>query len=89
MTGHPVHSSVTTTTHLLKFYMTMESETATLLVQFTEMCRDDLVNVGTPCGLPCDIFCHTLKADSHTTCRAHAVPLPCRAARGLECVFPI
>ena len=27
-----------------------------------------------------------LKADSHTTSRAHAVPLPCRAAKGLECV---
>jgi hypothetical protein len=22
-------------------------------------------------------------------CRAHAIPLPCRAAKGLECVFPI
>jgi hypothetical protein len=22
-------------------------------------------------------------------CRAHAVPLPCRVAEGLECVFPI
>ena len=31
----------------------------------------------------------TLKAGSHITCRAHAVPLPCRAAKGLECVFPI
>jgi len=31
----------------------------------------------------------TLKADSHIACCAHAVPLPCRAARGLECVFPI
>ena len=30
-----------------------------------------------------------LKAASHIACRAHAVPLPCRAARGLECVFPI
>ena len=29
------------------------------------------------------------KADSHTACCAHAVPLPCRAAKGLECVFPI
>ena len=29
------------------------------------------------------------KADSHIPCRAHAVPLPCRAAKGLECVFPI
>ena len=31
----------------------------------------------------------SLKADSHTACRAHAVPLPRRAAKGLECVFPI
>jgi hypothetical protein len=23
------------------------------------------------------------------TCRAHAFPLPCRAAKGLDCVFPI
>ena len=30
-----------------------------------------------------------LKADSHVACRAHAVPLPCRAAKGFECVFPI
>jgi hypothetical protein len=30
-----------------------------------------------------------LKADSHIACRAHAVSLPCRAAKGLECVFPI
>ena len=41
-----------------------------------------------------------LKADSHIACRshaapmqfpcrAHAVPLPCRAVKGLECVFPI
>jgi hypothetical protein len=36
--------------------------------------------------------CHlnrTLKAHSHIACRAHAVPLPCHAAKGLECVFPI
>ena len=33
--------------------------------------------------------CVFLKADSHIACRAHAVPLPCRAAKGLECVFPI
>ena len=31
----------------------------------------------------------TLKADSYIACRAHAVPLPCRAAKDLECVFPI
>ena len=30
-----------------------------------------------------------LKADSHIACRARAVPLPYRAAKGLECVFPI
>jgi hypothetical protein len=30
----------------------------------------------------------SFKADSHIACRAHAVPLPCRAAKGLECVFP-
>jgi hypothetical protein len=30
-----------------------------------------------------------LKADSHIASRAHAVPLPYRAAKGLECVFPI
>ena len=29
------------------------------------------------------------KADSHIACRAHAVPLSCRAAKDLECVFPI
>ena len=31
-------------------------------------------------------MCH-VKADSHIACRAHAVPLPCRAAKALECVF--
>jgi hypothetical protein len=31
----------------------------------------------------------TVKADSHIVCRAHAVPMPCRAAKGLECAFPI
>ena len=30
-----------------------------------------------------------IKADSHTAFRAHAVPLSCRASKGLECVFPI
>ena len=30
-----------------------------------------------------------LKADSRIICRAHTFPLPCRAAKGLECVFPI
>jgi len=31
----------------------------------------------------------TLKADSHIACRAHDVPLPCRAVKRLECFFPI
>ena len=44
-----------------------------------------------------DFFCfagtctrefHSLKADSHIAYRAHAVPLPCRAAKDLECVSP-
>jgi hypothetical protein len=30
--------------------------------------------------------CVTFKANSHTS---HAVPLPCRATKGLDCVFPI
>jgi hypothetical protein len=37
----------------------------------------------------CNARPHSLKADSHIACRAHAVPLPCRAAKCLECVFPI
>ena len=38
-----------------------------------------------------DIQCwwtHTVKANSHIACRVHAVPLPCRAAKSLECAFP-
>ena len=31
----------------------------------------------------------TVKADSQIACRAPAVPLPCRAAKSLECVFYI
>ena len=31
----------------------------------------------------------SFKGDSHIACRAHAIPLPCRAAKRLECVFPI
>ena len=30
----------------------------------------------------------SVKADSHITCCAHAVPLPCRAVKCLECAFP-
>jgi hypothetical protein len=40
-------------------------------------------------ALGMQIVSDSLKADSHIACRAHAVPLPCRAAKGLECVFPI
>ena len=28
----------------------------------------------------------TIKADSHITCRAHAVPLSCLVAKGSECL---
>jgi hypothetical protein len=45
-------------------------------------------NVG-PHAAAGTAFALTFKADSHIACRAHAVPLPCRAAKGLECVFPI
>jgi len=31
----------------------------------------------------------SIKADSHIACHAHAVRLPCLAAKGVECVFPI
>ena len=37
----------------------------------------------------CNIQRGYIKADSHIACRANAVPLPCRAAKGLECVLPI
>jgi hypothetical protein len=30
-----------------------------------------------------------LKANSHIPCRTHAFPLPCRAAKSLDCVFSI
>jgi hypothetical protein len=46
----------------------------------------DMASVLSWTGL--NIICQCLKADSHIACRAHAVPLPCRAANGLECVFP-
>jgi len=35
------------------------------------------------------VITKSVKADSHIACRAHAIPLPCRAADGLECVFPV
>ena len=37
----------------------------------------------------CSGIVSLVKVDLHIACRAHAVPLPCRAAKGLECVFPI
>jgi len=42
-----------------------------------------------PRNIPGTHFCWRIKADSHITCRAHAVPQPCCAAKCLECVFPI
>jgi hypothetical protein len=44
-------------------------------------------------SMPVDYFPLQLKGRfTHSMpcpCRGHAVPLPCRAAKGLECVFPI
>jgi hypothetical protein len=51
-------------------------------VRFAE--RRNLVSARLPSH-----FKRSLKADSHIACRAHAVPLLCRAAKCLECVFPI
>jgi len=31
----------------------------------------------------------SISVDSYIACRVHAVPLPCRAVKALECVFPI
>jgi hypothetical protein len=31
----------------------------------------------------------SLEANSHIPSRAHAIPLPCHAAKGLDCVLPI
>ena len=39
--------------------------------------------------LSCFLVFFNIKADSHLACRARAAPLPCRTAKGLECVFPI
>jgi hypothetical protein len=57
---------------------------------------ETLVPVFQPswCHIPKDhklhVHCHErLKADLHIACHAHAIPLLCRAAKGLECVFPI
>jgi hypothetical protein len=36
-----------------------------------------------------DPWLRRLKADLHIACRAHAVLLPSRATKGLDCVFPI
>jgi hypothetical protein len=41
------------------------------------------------CVVVCGLETARIKADSHIACRAHAVSLPCRAAKGLECVFLI
>jgi hypothetical protein len=38
------------------------------------------------CVLP---YSRRFKADSHILCRSHVVPLPCRSAKGLDCVFSI
>jgi hypothetical protein len=34
-------------------------------------------------------FVSEVRANSHIAWRTHTVPLPCRAAKGLDCVFSI
>jgi len=36
-----------------------------------------------------DLLQCLFKTDSHMACHSHAVPMPCRAAEGLECIFHI
>ena len=48
-----------------------------------------ILNAATTYTSPSNQRRDHVKADSHITCRAHAVPLPCSTAKGLECVFPI
>jgi hypothetical protein len=51
--------------------------------------RSVRVNLTASAVLFCCWHTATIKTDSHIACRAHAVPLPCRVAKGLECVFAI
>ena len=39
-------------------------------------------------AVPTQSVINPVKADSHIACRAHAVPLPCRAAKGLNVSCP-
>ena len=59
-----------------------------MFIPFTRA-LDNLLPISVPWVCTSGL-CHcSLKADSHVACRAHAVPLPCRVAKGLERVFPI
>jgi len=70
------------------------------LIEITT-CNEQRMNTSTQVEIPrhSNAICCTayaapslpvpLKADSQIACRAHAVPLPCSAAKRLECVFPI
>jgi len=53
------------------------------ITKLAVICNCEIISVINIC-----IHNLCLKADSHIACRAHAVPLPCRAAKVLECVFP-
>jgi hypothetical protein len=55
-------------------------------------CRAHAVFMPCPCRvhdvpMPCQCRVHAVSMPCQ--CRAHAIPLPCRAAKGLDCVFPI
>jgi len=51
--------------------------------------RKNCNSVNLPIQMRCNKNYGQLMADSHIACRAHAVAQPCRAAKGLECVFRI
>src|SRR5215510_499485 len=49
----------------------------------------DLLVTNALYPLQITISFNSVKADSHIPSRSHAVPLPCRPAKGLDWVFPI
>ena len=71
--------------HTVLFWITIACSVVGVYRRFERICCLDLQSSE----LCARVILNSLKADSHITCRAHAVPLLFRAAKGLECVFPI
>jgi hypothetical protein len=59
--------------------------------QVSPLCKDKLISftMNSISKLTHTTQNKNVKADSHIACGAHAIPLPTRATKGLECVFPI